>query len=1036
MNLAKLSIENNRIVLFLLFVSVIAGIFSYESLSRDSMPPYTVRVATIVSQFPGASPERVELLVTDKIEKKAQELPELKEVSSTSRTGLSVVTVMLKDEVSPDALQPVWDRLRRKIENIEGLPQGVEPELNDDDIGVTYGIAVALTSDGFSYVEMKEYADDIRDDLIRINEAAKVEINGEQEERIYIEFDDSILAEYDLTASKLQGILSSLNILSSGGQINLGDERINLEPTGNFANIEDIKNTLITVGNGQRSVYLGDITNVRKGYSDPYKQVVRVNGLKALTLHVSLKDGANVIKLGKQIDAIVADWLGELPIGLELQRVVSIDSYIDNKVDDFVVNLIQSITIILVVMLAFLGLRTGLVIASLIPIVTVLTLLLMGSNGLGLNQVTLAALIMALGMMVDNAIVVAELVQVKMEEGADAKDAATEAFSELWMSLLISTLTSSVAFLAFYLAESEMGDIVGPIFLVITYALATSWLIAMSIITLFCYYFLKVNTADDHKPGLVDRAINLMRQKYQQLILIALSRKLLIIFASVALLFSSLLGFRYVEFLFFPDSDRNLITVDVNLPLGTRIETTEEVVDEITEYIDQNLKVGEDRPEGIVAWSAYIGEGPSSYDLGYSADEANSSYAHILVNTSSFSQNNPMIAELDRFTADKIPQADILVNTLGAGGTGTPIEIKISGPSPAQLVAISERIKLKLLSIPGTKNVKDDWGPKSKKFIIEIDQARAQMAGVTSNDIATSLKTSLDGVDTGEYREGDKTIPILLKSNLKQQSLQSLASMSVFAQNSGNSVPLSQVAEIIPAWQYAKIKRKDLVRTMNVSSELTSNGNASRIMEVMEPWLLEEADQWPAGYSYSTGGDAENSADSMGAVVKWLPLSGIIIVLLLVYQFNSYRKAFMVVVTIPLGLIGVTIGLLTFDKPFGFMPFLGLISLAGIVINNAIVLLDRVDFERKVMGKSIQESIVHACVQRFRPILLATVTTVLGLLPLYLSGGAMWEGMAISIMSGLLFGTLITLVLIPCLYSSLYRVDFGGYTQTLSGIKP
>ncbi|GAA6137656.1 efflux RND transporter permease subunit [Arenicella sp. 4NH20-0111] len=1027
MNLAELSIKNNRITLFLLVVSLLAGISAYDSLSRDSMPPFTVKVATIVSNFPGASPERVELLVTDKIEKKAQELPELKEVSSTSRTGLSVVTVQLKDEVQAHELQGIWDRLRRKVENVEGLPQGVEPELNDDDIGVTYGIAIALTSDGFSYVEMKEYADQIRDDLIKLDEAAKVELNGEQEERIYIEFDDSRLAEYGLTASKLQGILGSLNILSSGGQINLLDERINLEPTGNFTTVEDIRDTLIPVGDGGQTVYLGDITGVRKGYADPYKQVVRVNGNKALTLHVSLKDGANVIKLGQEINLLVKDWVSKLPIGLELQRVVSIDSYIDKKVDDFVVNLMQSISIILLVMLAFLGFRTGLVIASLIPIVTILTLLQMNIFGLGLNQVTLAALIMALGMMVDNAIVVAEMIQVKMEEGVDRKRAASEAFSELWMSLLISTLTSSIAFLAFYLAESDMGDIVGPIFLVITFALATSWLVAMSIITLLCYYFLRVSSSKEKKIGLVDQIIYSMSGGYQALILNALSRKALVIGGSLALLFLALFGFRYVEFLFFPDSDRNLVAININLPLGTRIETTEEVVDEISEFISETLIVNDSRVHGVTSWSSYIGEGPSSYDLGYSADEANSSYAHILVNTSSFEQNNMIIDTLDEFSTSHIPQADILVNTLAAGGTGTPIEIKVSGDQPDQLALISEQIRLKLISIAGTKNVKDDWGPKSKKFIIEIDQARAQSAGVTSTDIATSLQTSLDGVDTGEYREGDKTIPILLKSNLRQQSLQSLQSMSVFAQASGASVPLQQVAKIVPAWQYAKIKRSDLSRTLTVSSELTPTGNASQIMSVVEPWLMEQQLNWPSGYSYSTGGDAENSAESMGAVVKWLPLSGIIIVLLLVFQFNSFRQTFMVVVTIPLGLIGVTFGLLVFQKPFGFMPFLGLISLAGIVINNAIVLLDRIEFENSTLGHSIQESIVHACVQRFRPILLATFTTVLGLLPLYLSGGALWEGMAISIMCGLMFGTIITLVLIPCLYSLLYRVDFKDF---------
>lgn len=1025
MNLAKFSIENNRIILFLLFMALLTGLSVYSGLPRDSMPPFTVRVATVVSDFPGASPERVELLVTDKIEKVAQELPELKEVSSTSRTGLSVVTVQLKDEVTAEDLQSVWDRLRRKLDSIEGLPSGVTPRLNDDDIGVTYGIAIALTSDGFSYNEMKDVADDIRDELIQIDAAAKVEIHGAQQERIFIEFDDARLAEYGLTASKLSNILSALNIVSSGGQINLGTERINLEPTGNFASLDDVRRTLISVGDGDEMLQLGDITSVRQGYADPASQVVYVDGKKALSLHVSAKEGANITKLGKEINDVVDHWMRELPIGLDLKRIVSMDTYIEKKVSDFVINLVQSISIILIVMLLFLGLRTGLVIASLIPTVTIMTVLLMSYNGLGLNQVTLAALIMALGMMVDNAIVVAESIQVKMEEGIAAKAAAMETFSELWMSLLISTLTSSVAFLAFFLAESQMGDIVGPIFLVITYALGSSWLAAMCIITLLCYYFLRVGHPNQQRSGLVDRIIARLKKGYESLMIVALGRKVLVLCITALIFGSAIFGFRYVEFLFFPGSDRNLITIDINLPLGTRIETTEEIVKKLSSHIENNMRVSDERTAGITGWSSYAGEGPASYDQGYSADEPNSSYAHILVNTSSFEHNSQVINELDEFSIENFPEADILVSNLGAGPGGTPIELKISGNSPAQLNEIGDKIKLKLLNTPGTRNVKDDWGPKSKKFIIKIDQPRSQGAGITSSDIAMSLQTTLDGVETGEYREGDKTIPIYLKSNLTQQSLQTLESMSVFAQSSGASVPLLQVAKIIPAWQYAKIKRRNLERTMIVSSELTANGNASAIMADVLPWLEEEARSWPEGYTYTTGGDAESTAESMGAVLAWLPMSGIIIVLLLVVQFNSFRKTFMVLTTIPMVLVGVCFGLLVFQKPFGFMPFLGLISLAGIVINNAIVLLDRISFENTQLGRPIQEAIIHSCLQRFRPILLATFTTVLGLIPLYISGGAMWEGMAISIICGLLFGTLITLILIPCLYSVLYRVDFS-----------
>ena len=507
MNLAKFSIDRNRITFTVLGTIILMGIVLYQSLSRDSMPPYTVRVANVVSSFPGASPERVEQLVTDKVEKISQELPELKEVSSTSRAGLSVVTVELKDEVGPEKLQAVWDRLRRKLESIEGLPSGVVPFLDDDGVGEVFGIAVGLISDGFSYAESKDYVDDIKDDLIKLEFAAKVELGGVQDERVFVEFDNARLREYGLSASKLQSAISATNILSSGGQVNLDSERIILEPTGNFNSVEDIKNTLIPVGDGTQLVYLGDITTIVKGYIDPPTQIVTVNGKEAISLHVSLKEGANVIQLGEDVDRVLDKWQSKLPVGLELVRLASLDTYIDVKISDFIVNLMQSIGIVLLVMLLFLGMRTGAIIASLIPMVTIMTLMLMGVISMGLNQVTLAALIMALGMMVDNAIVVAETIMVKMENGIDAKTAAIEACGELFTPLLISTLTTSAAFLAFYLAESTMGDIVGPIFVVISLALLSSWLLALTVITLFCFLFLKIKPKEERKPSVIDKII-------------------------------------------------------------------------------------------------------------------------------------------------------------------------------------------------------------------------------------------------------------------------------------------------------------------------------------------------------------------------------------------------------------------------------------------------------------------------------------------------------------------------------------------------
>ncbi|MCG8411097.1 MAG: efflux RND transporter permease subunit [Bacteroidales bacterium] len=1029
MNLTKFAIEKNRIVLSILTVVVVMGIVLYQSLSRDSMPPYTIRVATIVSVFNGASPERVEELVTDKIEKVAQELPELKRVTSTSRTGLSVVSVELKIDVAPEQLQAVWDRLRRKLDKIEGLPVNVHPRLNDDGIGEVFGIAIGITSDGYSYKEMKEYADDFRDELIKLDDAAKVEIDGAQDERVFVNFDNIKLKTYGLTSNSLQAIISNTNILNSGGEIIIEDERIILEPTGNFNDIDDIKNTLIPLGKSGQVIALGDITSIHKGYINPPKQKVRVNGLDALSLHVSLKKGSNIIKLGNDIDLLLKKWQENLPVGLEVFRLASIDKYINQKIESFISNLLQSIAIVLAVMLFFLGIRTGLIIASLIPIVTITTLMIMGLIDIGLNQISLAALIMALGMMVDNAIVVAESIMVKVKNGIEIRKAAIDSGSELFTPLLISTLTTSAAFLSFFMAKSVMGDIMGPIFVVITIALLSSWVISLSITTLFCVFFLNIKNKQQQKQSFIDRLINTLKKHYQKLIIKALNWKRLVLLSIVGMFILAIFGFSILLFVFFPDSDRNMITVDVNLPEGTRIEATQSIIQQIEDFIKENLQVNDERSEGIVDWSAYIGKGPSSYDLGYTADEPNSNYAHIFINTSSFLINKAMIERLDDYCFNKFADADIKVKFLGAGGAGTPVEIKISGDNPDKLANIAQDVKTKLFSISGTKNIKDDWGPKGKKIIINIDQNRARAAGITNQDIAISLQTVLDGFKAGEYREGDKTIPIVMLSNKnKQQSLTSIETLNVYSQRTGKAVPLLQVANIIPQWQYSKIKRLDLIRTIVVSSELTSSGNASEIISEIKPWLEEQSEMW-GNYSYKLGGDAENSAENMGAVAKYLPLSAFIIVMLLIIQFNSLRKTTMVISTIPLGIVGMVIGLLIFREPFGFMAFLGVISLSGIVINNAIVLIDRIEIEEKELKRDSREAVIEACLQRFRPILLASFTTIFGLIPLYLGGGEIWRPMAVTIMVGLLFGTIITLFFIPAFYSILYKIDYKNYSQ-------
>ncbi len=1021
MNITKFSIDNSRVTIMVLAVIAVMGLVTYGSLSRNSMPPYTIRIATVVTQFPGASPDRVEQLITKKIEETVQELPELDDVTSESRTGLSVVTVSLTPDIAKEDLQVVWDRLRRKIEGIQKeLPDGSRPpKINDDGFGTVYGIMLGLEGDGFSNAEMREYAEDIRDDLVKMDAAAEVEIKGELPEQIYVEFDNARLAEMGLTASRLQSILSVTNIVYSGGQVGLENKRIALEPSGNFESVEDLERTLITMPSGN-AIPLGDIADVTRGYKSPTEKIVRINGEPGIAIAIALKEGANLIELGQLVDEKIAGYNRELPVGLSVARMAGQDLYVDQKVNDFLSNVFQSVGIVLVVMLLFLGFRTGIVVASLIPMAMIMTLWIMGMFDIGLNQVSLAALIMALGLLVDNAIVVSESIMVKMEEGQTAFNAAINASGELFTPLLVSSLTTSAAFLAFFLAENTMGEMMGPLFSVITITLLSSWILAMTMIPFLGARFIRVEKKETtDQPGMFDR----LTAWYKGLLTSVLRRPWIFTVGIVVLFFGSLSLFGSIPFIFFPDSDRNLVTLDMNLPLGTKIEETQKTVNEIEDFIRVELLVGEGREKGVTDWSAFIGEGPSSYDLGYQPGEANSGYGHLLLNTSSFEDNNYVIEKLQDFCFEQLPDAEVQVSPLsGGGGGGKDVEIRVSGDSPKELFLIAEEIKQVLLDVPGTRSISDNWGPQIKKFVIDIDQDNANRAGLSNQDIAISLQTTLDGFNAGSYREGDENIPIMMRTiNSENLDIRDLNGINLFAQNSGSNVPLQQVASINPQWQNAKILRRNLFRTVTISCDAMPGFTASELTNSITPLLREKADNWKSGYTYSLGGESEQSAEAMGAVIAKLPLSGFIILLLLILQFNSFRKTGIVLLTIPLGIIGVIFGLLLFQSFFGFMAFLGVISLAGIVINNAIVLLDRIQIEIDDFKRSPYEAIVEAAQQRFRPILLTTFTTTLGLIPLYLGGGEMWEPMAISIMIGLLFATVITLLFVPVLYKLLFR---------------
>lgn len=1028
MNITRLAIQNNRTTLVFLAVMILLGINAFNNIPRAYDPGFIIRAAQVITYFPGGSPDRIEKLISDKIEKVAQEIPELDFVTSESRTGVSIVTVNIKENYTD--MRPIWDNLRRKVDKIASdLPEGaIGPNVNDD-FGDIFGIVATLTGEGYSYAELKEVADAARDEFLRIPDVAKVEIHGVQDERIYIEYNNARLSELNLTPLQLSQILAQQNVVMPGGSVRVGKERIELEPSGNFESLDDIRRTTLLLPGSSDLIYLEDIVTIKRGYKDPLTSFVRSSGIPALAIAIGMREGGNNIGLGYDVMATVKKFEAQLPIGVEFEMLNFSPKEVEDKVNDFMGNLMQAIAVVAAVMLFSLGLRTGLVVSALIPASMIMTIFVMDYFGIGLDQISLAALIIALGMLVDNGIVMSESIMVEMNNGKSPTEAAISSANELKVPLLTSSLTTSAAFLPIFLAESAMGEYTAALFQVVTITLLCSWLLSLTMIPLLCIFILKVKKGTVADDSIFDKGFY---PKYRGFLLFLLKNRVATVAAVVLLFFISIKALSLIPNIFFPPSDRPFFTLDVELPVGTAIEQTDWVIKDIEQYLE-TLKATESNPEGVRNWITYVGSGGVRYLLTHSPKPASSRYSFMVINTTSAKVNLELMPKIEAYINQHHPDAQASARLIGNGkAVENPVEVRIYGNDVDKLFNIVGDLKQELASISGLKNVSDNWGQRIKKLTVDINQEKAKRAGVTSKDIAISLQTGLSGYEMTEYREGTTSIPVVLRTEFAdRQDLGKIESLTVFSQATGNAVPLVQVADINVAWEPAKILRRDRLKTVAVGAQLSGDFTASEGFAELTPWLEENSKNWPLGFYFEYGGELESSGASSQSIAEKLPIAVFIIVILLVMQFNSLRKPFIILMTIPLGVIGVIWGLIIADSFFGFMTLLGIISLAGIVINNAIVLLERIKLETEVNGLAPQKAIIEAAQRRMRPILLTTATTVFGLLPLYLGGGEMWEPMAVGIMAGLMFSTLLTLGFIPVLYALLYGVSYKDY-QDLS----
>jgi len=745
MNLTRHAIDRRAVTFVALAAIAVSGVLAYRDLPRAEDPGFIVRNAIVKTRFPGAAPERVELLVTDKLEKAIQEIPEVAHITSESRTGQSIVTVEARESVTD--LRPVWDRLRRKVdEAAAALPEGVSPVV-DDELGEVFGTVLALTADGFSYAELEEIANQVRDFLLKIDDVAKVDIHGAQEERVYVDFDNARLAGLGLSAAQLQGILQSSNIIIPGGAVETGVERIVLDPTGNFTSLEDIRRALLTLPGTTQTLYLGDVADIRRGYADPPGSRVRANGRAALVLAVSMREGGNIVRLGENILSALSELEGRYPVGVAFDILAFQPDVVHRAVTTFVSSILQAVGIVLACMLLFLGLRTGLVVATLVPMTILATLMLMRYLGIGLDKMSLASLIIALGLLVDNAVVMSESIVVRMRSGEKAREAALASARELRVPLLVSSLTTIAAFLPIVLAESAVGEYTAPLAQVIAITLLSSWILAITMIPLLCVLFLKIKRRPDAAAGggFGAEFDTPFHRRYRRLLAALLRRPLLVPLGALALLAAALGMFRFIEQSFFPDSTEVLFTGSFELPYGTSFAYTEGAMLDIERFLSEELAAGDGR-EGVRNWAFFVGAGAPRFSLGYEPAQGHAGYAAFIGNASSLTALPGLIERLREYVEANHPGIEATLKPLATGpGSGSPVEVRLSGEDEEVLFDLAGEVKAHLASLPGTRNISDNWGVQTKKLVVNIDNARARRAGITNRDIAVSLRTALSG---------------------------------------------------------------------------------------------------------------------------------------------------------------------------------------------------------------------------------------------------------------------------------------------------
>ncbi len=1021
--ITRFGLDSSRLTLVFIVMVIVAGLGQFFTFPRQEDPPIVIREVVVSAQFPGMKPEDVEQLITRQIETELRAMPEIDDIWSESKTGVAVVHADTSDEY--DDVQAIWQKVRnRMLDLAPSLPAGTAGPFVNDEFGLVAVATIALWSDGFSMAEMREVARDIRDGLYVLKGIRKVELWGVHEEQVFLDFSSAKLAQLGVSIQDVIGTLVSQNVILPGGRYEIAGTDVIIEPSGNFRSIEDIENVLILVPGTEQSIFLKDLLQVRRAFADPPKDLAYFNGKRAIVISLSITPGVNAVEFGERLTAKVRDLESRLPVGYVLDFATFQPDLVQKAVDGALTNVYQTLVIVLVVVVLFLGLRTGLIVGSFVPMTMLLGLIIMRLAGVELERISIASAIIALGMLVDNGIVTAEEIRNRLEWGEERRAACLNAAKGLAIPLLTSSLTTILAFMPIYLLTGDVGEYAVSLPVVIIILLLGSWFLSMYMTPFMCFWFMKVKpkgesgSAQDSGDAYSGRIYVLYRSLLGGLLRV---RYLVLLATFAVLVVGGYAGSKLVREMFGP-SDRNQFLVYVDLPAGYNIGAMEEVVQRLTGWLSDKQA----NPD-VTGTIAYVGTGGPRFVLVLAPFDPDPHRAFLIVTTETGEQVPEVTERVRRYISDSLPEVDGRVKVMWTTGKEPGwLEIRLYGPDPAYLYRKGQEFTDRLRAMRGTVDIRNNWENKVFKARVVIDQAQARRVGISSEEIANSLQANIDGIRATDYREGDQNIPVILQSREQERAMGSdFYDIRVYSPTMRGDVPLSQIANINGTWEYSRIARRNQERAVTVEFKhelLKAPQLFAAVMPEIEALDLDE-DYW-----WEVGGEIEKQAETMPKLFKYLPHCAFLMVVLLIWQFNSFRRPFIIFFTLPLAFVGAFVGLLTFRAPFDFFGILGLLSLAGIIINNGIVLIDRIDQERTA-GRDAYTAIIEGTVSRFRPIWMTTITTILGVMPLIISRDPVFYSLALIIATGLAFATVLTLGVVPVLYAVLFRVKASRVSQ-------